>query len=225
MKSVFRHFTGQPFVVATGLAALVHSTWSIATYFSGPEPTTGEPIRWLGWAAVAFLIAFSMDVGQIVTSAEIRAGQRTPQKYLTFAVFALATYYCQFLYISSHMPQVPLAAGMRSEWAAAAQLLRDAAAFVLPALLPASTLLYTFSHEKPAPPPQGETAPSSTALVAVGQADPERIIIENPVESRVEIECDQCDWAGAYDNPIAARNALTAHRRKHALTVSSNGHQ
>lgn len=146
---LLRHLTSQPFIVATGIAALVHSTWSIATYFSGPEPAQHLSLEWFTWITVAFLIAFSMDVGQIVTSAEIREGKRSTAKYLTFGIFAAGTYYAQFLYISSHMPVVPMAAGMRSEWANAAQWLRDAAVFILPALLPASTLLYTFSYEAP----------------------------------------------------------------------------
>ncbi len=189
---LFKHLASQPFIVATGIAALVHSTWSIATYFSGPEPAVRFSGEWLGWASVAFLIAFSMDIGQIVTSAEIRAGQRTWAKYLTFGVFAVATYYAQFLYISSHMPVVPLAAGMRREWSDLAQLLRDGAAFILPALLPASTLLYTFSHEAPKTSQIG-SATQSTALALVSESDAERIVISKPIE----IECPDCDWAGS----------------------------
>src|ERR1041385_1447604 len=109
-----KHFTQQPFVFATGLAALIHSTWSLGTFFSGEQPT--ELVHLIMWLIPALLIAFSLDVGQIVTSAEIRAGQRSRSKYLTFAVFAGATYFLQFVYMASHMPQIALAPGIRSEW-------------------------------------------------------------------------------------------------------------
>src|ERR1044071_5161041 len=98
---LIRHIVAQPFVFATGLAALIRSTWALGTLFSGPQP---EGWALLGWLIPAFLIAFSLDVGQIVTSAEIRAGQRTKAKYATFAVFSLATYYLQWTYIAAHMP-------------------------------------------------------------------------------------------------------------------------
>src|SRR5690349_1977436 len=99
---LLKHVLGQPFIFATGLAALIHSTWSLGTFFSGPQPS--EPIQLLMWITPALLIAFSLDVGQIVTSAEIRAGHRSRAKYLTFGVFAAATYFLQFAYISAHMP-------------------------------------------------------------------------------------------------------------------------
>jgi len=44
------------------------------------------------------------------------------------------------------MPQVDLAAGVRQSWSDAASLIRDAALWFIPALLPLSTALYTFSH-------------------------------------------------------------------------------
>lgn len=35
---MIRHLLAQPFVFATGLAALVHSTWSLGTFISGEQP-------------------------------------------------------------------------------------------------------------------------------------------------------------------------------------------
>ena len=32
-----KHLTEQPFILATGLAALVHSTWSLGTLFTGAQ--------------------------------------------------------------------------------------------------------------------------------------------------------------------------------------------
>jgi hypothetical protein len=219
---ILKHFQQQPFIVATGFAALIHSTWSLGTFFSGEQPS--EPLHLALWLIPALLIAFSLDVGQIVTSSEIRAGQRSRSKYFTFSVFAAATYFLQFVYCASHMPQIPLAAGVRETWGPLVSFIRDSAVFVVPALLPLSTLLYTFSQEHSNP--TVEPAVSSTALVAL-QADPgQQIIIEKALESKVEVECNQCDWAGAYDSQRAAQNALTAHRRKHGvLSPNGNGAQ
>lgn len=209
---LLKHVLGQPFIFATGLAALIHSTWSLGTFFSGPQPS--EPIQLLMWITPALLIAFSLDVGQIVTSAEIRAGDRSRAKYLTFGVFAAATYFLQFAYISAHMPAVNLAAGIRSDWLGIVTFIRDSGVFILPGLLPLSTLLYTFSQgEKPIVLPSSETA-----LVPVG--DREGLIVESPEESRIEIECSECEWAGAYPTPQQAQSALHAHQRIHAKVAS-----
>lgn len=155
MKSFLKHIFEQPFVFATGLAALAHSTWALATLFTGEEPHPQFSGAWFAWVIPAFLIAFAMDVGQIVTSAEIRSGQRTFTKYVTFGVFALATYFLQWLYIVHHIPALDLADGVRADWSEMVTTIRDLAIFIIPALLPASTLLYTFSsqhHEQPQPP-------------------------------------------------------------------------
>lgn len=145
--NILKHLVQQPFVASTGIAALVHSTWALGTLFSGKEPSQQFSASWFAWVIPAFLIAFALDVGQIATSAEIRAGHRNRRKYATFAVFALATYYLQWLYMAHHMPALELAAGVRETWSGTAQLIRDAAIWFIPALLPLSTLLYTFSQE------------------------------------------------------------------------------
>lgn len=161
-----KHILQQPFVAATGLAALLHSTWALGTLFAGPQPEAGLTVAFLGWLLPALLIAFALDVGQISTSAEIRRHGMTWARGLTFATFALATYYLQWLYIAHHMPALDLAPGVRPAWAGLALLVRDAALWIIPALLPASTLLYTFSgrqeaqHEAPAQ--QDAPAPSVT---------------------------------------------------------------
>jgi len=144
LKRILAHIWEQPFIFTTGLAALFHSCWSIATLFTGPEPPQGTQ-AWFAWVLPGFLIAFSLDVGQIVTSAEIRQGSRSWQKYTTFAVFAIATYYLQWLYAAHHMPLLELAPGVTDIPLVTG--LRDLALWFLPALLPLSTLLYTFSHD------------------------------------------------------------------------------
>lgn len=146
MRQLFTHTLQQPFIFSTGLAALVHSTWSVSTLFTGQEPFPQFSFSWFAWILPGFLIAFSLDVGQIVTSSEIRQGDRTWQKYATFGIFAIATWYLQFLYIAHHMPHLELATGVAH--ATLATGLRDLALWILPALLPLSTLLYTFSHSK-----------------------------------------------------------------------------
>lgn len=157
LRTLWTHAKEQPFIVSTGLAALVHSTWSLGTLFSGQQPThSAQTDAWLyalqvaAWLLPAFLIAFALDIGQIVTSHEIRIAVRTHQKltrkYVVFSVFAIATYYLQWLYIAHHMPALPLAPGISALHAPLATALRDFAVWLVPALLPLSTFMYTFSH-------------------------------------------------------------------------------
>ncbi|MBZ0308585.1 MAG: hypothetical protein K8I82_21140 [Anaerolineae bacterium] len=155
---IIEHIFKQPFIVATGLAALVHSTWALGTLFSGKQPQDHWQLA--GWLLPAFLIAFALDVGQIVTSAEIRTRGLTWQRGITFTVFAAATYYLQWLYIAHHMPALDLAAGVRAEWTGLTGLIRDAALWMIPALLPLSTLLYTLSSNDQVKAP---AAPAQTA--------------------------------------------------------------
>jgi hypothetical protein len=197
---LIKHLSTQPFIVATGIAALLHSTWALAIYFSGKLPTNANALEVFGYYIPAFLIAFSLDVGQIVTSIEIREGQRSRAKYLTFATFALATFFLQFLYISAHVPTVEQGAGVRAAWADGIQFLRDLAVFVLPALLPLSTLLYTFSHG-------AATIPAtSRALVPTEQP----LTIEKPAPNDQQGESEV---SVVPDNPLS----LTFQ------TVSTNG--
>lgn len=164
--SFLRHIVEQPFIFATGLAALAHSTWSLGTLFAGHEPDQFT-LAWFAWVIPAFLIAFALDVGQIATSAEIRAGERTRAKYATFAVFAVATYYLQWLYISHHIPKLELGPGVSDAHIPFVTALRDLAIYLIPALLPLSTLLYTFSHSHKEDAPQTQDAPDAHALPAI----------------------------------------------------------
>lgn len=143
MKHFFREMWEHKFVGATGVAALVHSTWSLGTLFGGEQPDGGWAL--VGWLVTAFLIAFSLDVGQISTSMEIKKHGFTRARGLTFFVFAAATYYLQWLYMAHHMPLLDSALGIRPEWLPLVMLLRDAAIWIIPTFLPMSTVLYTFS--------------------------------------------------------------------------------
>lgn len=227
---IIHHIVHQPFVFATGLAALLHSTWSLGTLFAGHQPPAGFTVDFIGWLVPAFLIAFALDVGQIVTSAEIRGGERSLMKYATFATFAVATYYLQWLYIAHHMPDLQLAGGVRPEWGAFATVMRDAAIWIIPALLPLSTLLYTFSggHEQPA-----------IAPVVVSEQPPEPVIVSEPVhtalpelagpvivpaqlavikhaDNDIEVTCPSCGWdRGGYMSEESARRGLATHMARH----------
>lgn len=169
--STLKHIINQPFVFATGLAALIHSTWSLGTLFAGIQPDPSDIVQFLGWIVPALLIAFAMDIGQIVTSAAIRERGLTFARGATFATFAFATYYLQWLYIAHHMPAMDLSAGVRSEWTSTAQLLRDGAIWIIPALLPLATLLYTFSDK--AEHDTEQTAHADDMRITIGEPIPD----------------------------------------------------
>jgi len=162
MMSVWTHIKSQPFVAATAAAALVHSSWSLGTLFSGVQPAPpviGDALQlWieffvksLAWHIPAVAIAFAFDVGQVVTAHEIRtahsAARKPWRKYVTFVVFAAATYYLQMLYAAHHFPQLALGAGVSEAHSATVQMWLDAAVWVIPMFLPLATLLYTFSGD------------------------------------------------------------------------------
>lgn len=150
MGKFVRFLSSHIFVTMSGLAALIHSVWSLDVAFAGAEVSLAtDPINAVFRKFVAFLIASAIDVGQIKTSMEIKEGQRSKSKYFAFFSFAFATYLLQFYYMSHHTPNLSLAPGVREEWVWVVKLISDACIWVIPALLPASTLLYTFSQKKP----------------------------------------------------------------------------
>ena len=156
--NIFKHMIENLFVTATGIAALIHSTWALGTIFSGeqPDPSTNM-LGFLGWIIPALLIAFALDIGQIFTSAEIRQGDKRAIKYVTFGIFAVATYYLQWLYMAHHIPLLALENGIRPEWLPQVTLLRDMAIWIVPAFMPLSTALYTISQKSEEP--KDETKP------------------------------------------------------------------
>lgn len=222
---LYQHVVEQPFVVATGVAALVHSTWSLGTLFSGNEPTQ-LTVAWFAWVAPAMLIAFALDVGQIATSAELRAGQRSRAKYVTFAVFAIATYYLQWLYMFHHMPVLDPGAGVSVGALGVATAFRDAALWFIPALLPLSTLLYTFSQSTSAKAAQYPAEPIERKI------EQTPVIVESveslPTSAGASLEagkvikehlanCQICSWSGTYRTERSAQNALIAHSKQHRV--------
>lgn len=145
MRSILKTLWEHIFITATGIAALQHSTWAIGTMFAGLQPADVPHL--IGWIIPAFLLAFSLDVGQIVTSAKIRQSGLSIGKGVTFFVLAGATYYCQWLYMAHHMPALEIGAGISQIAQGTVIYVRDAAIWIFPALLPIATVLYTFSDK------------------------------------------------------------------------------
>lgn len=168
-----KHLFENPFITATGAAALVHSTWALATLFAGEQPGGGWALA--GWLIPALLIAFALDVGQIATSAEIREHGLSAARAVTFIVFSAATYYLQWLYIAHHMPALELAAGISEIAKGTATYMRDAALWLIPALLPLSTLLYTFSGGKARNQPVSRDSGAISEIPAVANIEIVRV--------------------------------------------------
>lgn len=213
-----KHVYQQPLIFATGLAALVHSTWSLGTMFSGEQPaveaitTTIGYVHFAGWIIPALLIAFALDVGQIITSHEIRTRGMTIARAITFVVFALATYYLQWLYMAHHMPLIELAEGISSIHLDAALWLRNMGLWLIPSLLPLSTLLYTFSTENDDPEniTLPETKVTNQPEYLEIESDVNLLQAENPVFT---VQC-ACGWQRDYDNLDSSTRGLNAHQQK-----------
>lgn len=188
MNALKHHFTSQPFVFSTAVAAFIHSA-SILFFVFGGRPLDVlalpdmSPLRFI-MAIVEFLygiipavlIAASLDIGQINTSARIKAahenGSHPLPLYLTFFVMAASTYYLQWLYLSIHAPFIELARGVQFG-ASFANTVQDLAVWLVPALLPAGTLLYTFSADD-------HKTPKNEAS-AISQPENALIIVENEI--------------------------------------------
>jgi hypothetical protein len=211
-----KHAINEPFILATGFAALVHSTWSLAVLFSG-EPPVWEPTSMMYWAKLAYwlvpalLIAFALDVGQIATSSEIRNGERTVTKYTTFIVIATATYYLQWLYMAHHMPALALGEGVYADGLAGRLVLltRNAAIWVIPGLLPLSTTLYTLSGREP-----HRVTEHDTQQVIIADERSDLLPGTVPVTDEHLAQCPSCGWNREYDNPDSARRGLAAHQAR-----------
>lgn len=231
-----RHLFENPFITFTGLAALVHSTWSLGTIFSGAAPS-GDWLGWIGWVLPAFFIAFALDVGQISTSAKIRHYGLTWQRGLAFFVFSIATYYLQFLYIAHHMPNLDIAEGVSEfhQWAVITA--RDAAIWILPLLLPLATMLYTISDGDSREQPIVPTHPEPTItiqkpenpLLEEKSSDIADLNIELIPQAKFLADCPDCVWVKEYDDSKTAARALNTHRSihcpaRHELKAEQNGH-
>lgn len=224
--NALRHAISQPFISATGLAAFVHSTWALATLFGGQAPPMEFSLAFAYWLIPAMLIAFALDVGQVATSAQIRAGERNWTKYITFGIFAIANYFLQWLYMSHHMPALALADGVRQQWQPVAELIRDASLWIIPAFLPLATWLYTVSESEPSHEPKRtiEIMPVLPVAPQLTEKSDFQVVQELPDESYLT-KCDACDWQGTYASAYQARQAHNAHVRRcsQRQTFSKNG--
>lgn len=232
-----KHMSENLFITFTGIAALVHSTWSLGTMFSGIAPN-GDWWAYAAWVLPAFFVAFAMDVGQISTSAAIRHNGLTWQRALAFFVFSVATYYLQFLYIAHHMPALDIASGVSQfhQWAVVTG--RDAAIWILPLLLPLSTMLYTISDGDNKEQPIKQQHPEPTILVESPanpmleekSSDIAVVSLELIPQAKFEAHCQDCGWTKEYDDSKTAARALNTHKSihckaKHEVEIlSQNGH-
>lgn len=219
-----RHMSENLFITFTGIAALVHSTWSLGTMFSGIAPS-GDYWAYAAWVLPAFFVAFAMDVGQISTSAAIRHNGLTWQRGLAFFVFAIATYYLQFLYIAHHMPAMEIAQGVSEFHRWTVVTARDAAIWILPLLLPLSTMLYTISdsdkREQAIATPQVHDISIVTVdkpLIEEKSREIEASVIlaeEIIQEPKYQAHCEACGWENEYLSPKTATKALNTHKSLH----------
>lgn len=227
-----KHLFEQPFIAATGFAALIHSTWALGTFFAGVEPARWT-VDWWGWLLPALLIAFSLDVGQISTSMKIREHGLKWGNGAAFVAIALFTYFLQFLHLAHHMPDLPLAAGISESHRQAALWLRDFAIWLIPALLPLSTLLYTFSSDEKEQ-PKAEEHPET--IITIEQPEKPKVeqlassLTDQNVEFSVMAECPDCGWTKNCENHAKANRALRTHRNLHCTAlnrekvIAQNGH-
>lgn len=232
-----RHMSENLFITFTGIAALVHSTWSLGTMFSGVAPS-GDWWAYLGWVIPAFMVAFAMDVGQISTSAAIRHNGLTWQRAVTFCVFAVATYYLQFLYIAHHLPMLELAQGLSAVHRDNVKTAVDAAIWILPLFLPLSTILYTLSGGENKEQPIAPTHPEPTIAIESPEnpmleeksSDIAPFSIELIPQAKFEAHCSDCGWSKEYEDSTKAARALNTHKSIHCKAkhlekvIAQNGH-
>lgn len=175
MKSLSRVITQHGFIFATSVAMFVHSTWTFNTLFAGEQPhLDGSLYQWVKyalWVTPGALIALAIDIGQVQTSARIVRARRTRQRVslgVTFFVLAVAGYYLQWFHLIHHMPELEFGTGLTEATRDSLRMFRDAAIFVIPALLPLATILYTLSEagEEVHPEPQPQPEPQPLAIVA-----------------------------------------------------------
>jgi hypothetical protein len=195
-----------------------HTAWGAAFTMQGqpPDDLLGQLAWWLSGA----LFAVAVDVSMLAISRAIRAGrERTPWLLLAFALVALASMFTQLLYAAHHAAPLALSAGVAPAWAAALQPLVDARVVVIPLLLPALALLYTFAgvgHRAPAPPPAESAPPPSVRPPSV--RPPSRPALPAAPAHTPEgwqLRCAACGWQTVKPTLASARAALAAHMRTH----------
>jgi hypothetical protein len=175
MKDLLHKAREHAFVASVSIAAFTHSSWSLATVFSGHEPAAFG-LAWLGWIVPAALIAASIDIGLLSLAAQIKhRRERTVGRVLSFVLLCAGMFALQGLYVASHMPIIPLGAGVRPEWMATASLFRDSMLIIVPGLLPLALILHTISGADSGADGADGTPPEPErgAILAVTEPEPE----------------------------------------------------
>jgi hypothetical protein len=136
------------FILATAVAMFIHSTWTFNTIFGGQQPTDGNIIQYIMWVIPGALIAFAIDIGQIATSMKIRQARswNIVGLGITFLVLAAGGYYLQWFHLIHHMPKLAFGEGLSEATRLSVLTARDAAIYIIPALMPLSMFLYTLSN-------------------------------------------------------------------------------
>lgn len=211
------------FIILTGLAALPHSIWSASTIMQGVEP--GFPtLAWVAWAFSGFLLGLAIDAGQIAISIQIARGERHWMRFVAFGALTLITFYLQWYYASAHVPLTQLGPGMNGQVTPFASGLRDLGVWLVPALLPITTLIYTFGYPERKRSRPTATITQTKTTVKIEQPDIAPVMQKGAISAaklpaieagEYPIACDDCEWSGVYASQRSASNARVAHR-KHA---------
>lgn len=242
---MLKYYTRHKFIFAAGLAAFIHSTWSFAVIMSGQLPilpTYGE--SWTHFAEFgltllykllpAALMAYAIDVGQIEAAEKIREGNNSYTNLFAFTVTALFTFYLQFLFMIHHMPSLAVSPGAAPAAAAFGVHVRDAAIWVMPALLPLSLIIRMTSDTEQQPRTRiidGEVTPidEQPAQPLPESSQRHLTVLGFPVDDRDEFPaaCPYCEWEDVFYTTKAATEALNQHvMESHATTPEKrNGHR
>lgn len=140
------------FIGLTALAMFVHSQWTFNILFTGhDQPVLNGAdtiVPFLLWFIPGAGIAFAIEFGQVATSYLLKRartwGRRIPL-IITFTVLALAGFYLQWFALAHHMPALEFGAGLSADALPTATRMKDGALWIIPALLPLSTLVFTLS--------------------------------------------------------------------------------
>lgn len=223
MNKIATLITRHGFIFATSIAMFVHSTWTFNTLFAGEQPALdGSLSAWvpyLLWVTPGALIAAAIDIGQVQTSSKLMRAKTIARRgalLVTFMVLAIAGYYLQWFHLVHHMPALNFGQGLAPATQDAVRTARDAAIFIIPMLLPISTILYTVSeigeHDEhmPAVP---DVAPVVVEVPEIAQL-PDNLPADDNVNEYTAL-CEHCGWSREYDSPESMQRGLNAHQSRH----------
>jgi len=233
----WKYLIAHIFVLFAGISSAIHNTWTVGYYFNGEQPPVEsitsliQFIHFLGWILPALLTAITLDVGQIVTSYEIKKHGLTIWRGLTFTLLAISTYYLQWLYLANHMPNLHLSDAIIGTSKEYAVLWNSASMWIIPLLMPLSVILYTFSGNKQsAENLHSETVMPEIRISKIEDTQPPQLEAKsaNPLledshllhfeenESVNLLWCPDCGWnTGEKESLDVAHRALRVHQSRH----------